>query len=141
VTAPHTLTPADIMDLRASLKWRTSNGESPLYPHIIYLPADEAFLLVVDGRRMAVSKDPEVLAACLRNERAEPGYVRRVLDSTDDVQLAALNPAEAAQERSRRNAEAAALRARQEEERATQMRLRNARSVDPATFTLDDLGD
>lgn len=117
-----TLTPADIMDLRTSLTWRVSDGTVPEVPHIIYSASEDGFILRAYGRPMAQHRDPAVLAECLRQERAEPGFIRRILDPREDAFMAALDPASAAATRTQREADASRARAYREEQEAASTR-------------------
>lgn len=120
--SPYTLTPADIMDLRGSVRWQlASTLVSFEAPFICYAREDrmaqnapgwhpEAFVLHTEGHMRAISHRIEVLAACLRCEWAEPGFMRRILNPAEDCHLASLTPDEAAAERSRRAFEEKAIR-------------------------------
>lgn len=120
---PYTLTPADIMDLRGSVRWRLvdTSLDGPSTPFICYAREDrmaqnapgyhpDAFVLHTEGHIRAISSRIEVLAACLRCEWAEPGFVRRIMDPRTDCATAALSPDLAAAERSRRAFEEKAMR-------------------------------
>lgn len=134
-----TLTPAQITDLRASLRTRATVGALVHEAYITYLPADAAFLLVCDGRAMALSADLSALAACLIQERAERGYILRVLDATAPPDEASLDPASRQQAFAQRQASAA--RIRELERQADEKRRERIRRglVDVAKLTLDDL--
>src|SRR4029077_16794542 len=97
----YTLTPIDVLDLRASVRWHLSNANARLVPRpfivycreqpmTMYAPGydADAFALYVNGHLYAISKRPEVLAACLRAEYAEPGFVARIIDSREDCETA-----------------------------------------------------
>lgn len=133
------LTPADVQDLRDSVRYRVSNGQGDPTAHILYLPAEDRFLLRVDCRPMCASADITLLAACLRAERAEPGFVARIMDPAVDCRVASLAPDIAAAERRRLaglNAEIAE-RARSDAERKRQSHI--AGRVDVSKISLDDL--
>jgi hypothetical protein len=86
---------------------------------------------------MAQHRDPAVLAECLRQERAEPGFIRRILDPREDAFLAALDPASAAATRSAREADAS--RARVYREELDHARNRRAAVIDVSRLDLEDL--
>ena len=110
-----------MQDLRDSVRWRLHDhwAVDGLPPFITYLPADDAWALHAYGHTQAASRRLDVLAACLRCERAEPGFIRRILDTREDARLMSLTPDLAAAERQRagierqRAAQAAADRAAQ----------------------------
>ena len=123
IQAPYQLTPADVMDLRASIRWSLSDRSlgPPDIPFICFAREDrmaqnapgyapDAFVIHTEGHIRALSPRIEVLAACLRCEWAEPGFMRRIMNSNEDCHLASLNPDEAAAERSRRAFEEKAMR-------------------------------
>lgn len=119
---PYKLTPADIMNLRESVRWRlTDTIDGPSVPFICYASEDrmaqnapgydpDAFVLHTEGHMRAISPRIEVLAACLRCEFAEPGFVSRILNPREDCHVASLAPDEAAAARSRRLFEEKAIR-------------------------------
>jgi hypothetical protein len=90
------LTPAIIMDLRTSVPAQVRCLDTGLgtigVPFILHLPADDLFALHAYGLMLAVHADPRVLGECLRQERAEPGFIRRILDPREDVLAASLDP-------------------------------------------------
>lgn len=131
------LTPADIMDLRASLTWRVSDGTVPEVPHIIYSASEDGFILRAYGRPMAQHCDPAVLAECLRQERAEPGFIRRILDPREDAFMASLDPASAVSAHARLAADASRARAYREEQDAASVR--RARQLNLTKIGLEDL--
>lgn len=119
---PYTLTSADIMDLRASVRWRLTDPINTAgCPFIAYAREDlmarnapgydpEAFVLHTQGHLRAISHRLEVLAECLRQEWARPGFVADVLNPREDCEMALLDPASAAVARSRMAFEAKAAR-------------------------------
>ena len=145
MTSPYVISPADLMDLRASMRRAipldTASHGAFAAPMIIYLPADNAFGLVVNSRMRAVSANIALLGACLRCERAERGWIDRVLDSAEDVRLAALQPDLALAERNRIRNEHARIREAQERAAEASKRRADAAAKNPATLTLDDLLD
>lgn len=133
------ITPALIQDLRDSIRYRVANGQGSPEPHILYMPADERFLLKVSTRAMCAHSDIRVLARLLLCERAEPGFVARIMDTATDCRVASLAPDLAAAERRRLaglNAEIAE-RNRSDAERKRQSTA--ASRVDVSKMSLDDL--
>ena len=149
------LTPADIMDLRASVRWHLNTvvAKDVPVPFICYARtdrsamnapgySDEAFALYAEGHLWAVSTRIEILTACLRCEYAEPGFMRRVMDPREDCALASLSPDVANAERSRRAFEAKAIREQLDEREREKQRQREASAkrrdpnFDPKQFQL-----
>lgn len=128
MTDPYSLSAADVADLRASMRQRPVDSEDPSgvhrIPYITYLPADDAWLLHAYGHLQAVSPRIDVLAACLRCERAERGFIARILDTSEDVRLASLQPDLAAAERRRQAEERLRAQRQQDTERAALERRR-----------------
>lgn len=142
--APHVLTPANVQDLRDSIRWRVSNGRDdtwtdPGVAYIIWGPADGHYILRAYGRPMAASHDIAVLAACLRAERAEPGFIARILDPATDCRTASLSPDLAAAERRRLAALAAEVRSRASLDAELKRTRAVNRRVDVSKIELDDL--
>jgi len=112
-------------------------------PFILYLPADDAFCLHAYGAPQAVHKDPALLAELLRQERAEPGFIRRTLDAAEPPDLATLDPAARLRQRSALAAESARQRQAAlddaEARREAASRLRYAPTVPITDISLDDL--
>ena len=146
------LSPIDILDLRASVRWHltSSNGLLTPKPFIVYCSeepmtmnspgyAADAFAIYAEGRLWAISHRPEVLAACLRAEYAEPGFMRRVMNPAEDCETAILDPDARLAEQKRRSFEAKAMREWQEEQaRAARGAPKPpAVKVDPTAFQLD----
>lgn len=133
------LTPPDVMDLRASCASLRGlgGGVNMNVPFILYLPADDLYCLHAYGSPQAKSANPAVLAACLRAERAEPGFIRRILDPSEPCTVATLSPDARARYASR-VAETAALQ-REAAETAREAAYRRAHVIDPARISLDDI--
>ena len=158
MTEPYALTSADIVDLRGSVRWRLTNATLGVPEHVAFIcyaredPMSQnapgyspgAFALHAYGHRQAVSDRLEVLAACLRCEASEPGFIRRIMNLSEDPNLMVLSPDLLAAQRSRRAFEAKRLReyaaeqSREEAKAAEQARAK-AKALDPAKTTLDDL--
>jgi hypothetical protein len=158
----YTLTPADIMELRASVRWRLSDQGAggptragdliSSIPFICYAREDrmaqnapgydpEAFVLHTQGHMRAISKRIEMLGECLRQEFAQPGFMVRVMDERENCEVALLDPASAAVLASRRRFEEAATRAYAEEEKrrlSTQARKTTPKPDPLATDIFDD---
>lgn len=149
------LTSADIMDLRASVRWQlTSPYDGPAAaPFIIYAresptsanaPAyhPDTFALHTEGHLRALSDRLEVLGACLRAEWGEPGFVRRILNPAVDCHTASLNPEERASLESRRRFEAKRDRELADEQaRSDRRKTASAPQPNPHQTTLSDLFD
>lgn len=131
------LTPTDIMALRTSIRWRGSIGEFAHRAAILYYPADDCFGLLADGRVMATSADIRLLGECLRQERAQPGFIRRIMDPTFDCFTASLDPAGFARTVAQQRADAARAKLLAEEAAEIARRRRNA--IDVRRLDLDDL--
>lgn len=133
------LTPADIQTLRLSCPSlrNLGGGVNMGFPYIIYLPGDGLFCLHAYGSPQAKSPDAALLAECLRQERAEPGFIRRILSTATDVDEASLDP----QARQRRaSAQRAALISAAQTASTTRAQLaRRASALDPRKLSLDDL--
>lgn len=141
----HLLTIADVLDLRhnAHSLRHLGGGVNLGVPYILLIPADDVFCLHAYGSPQTTHRDARVLAECLRQERAEPGFIRRMLDATDPPDLATLNPAERADRRKQQLAFEASMRAaaqaREEAERTAASRLRYTPQKPVSDLSLDDL--
>lgn len=127
------LTPADIQDLRGSVRWQLSvelTGNPSAVPVIRYDKRDEFFYLHSQGHVRCRSKRPEVLAACLIHETAAPGWMVEALDTRRTCEEVLLSAAEMARREAIRatNAEADA-----------KARAELARRTDLQNLTLDDI--
>lgn len=133
------LTPAIVMDLRLSCPSlrNLGRGVNMGVPYILWLPADEVFCLHAYGSPQAKHPDASILGLMLKNERAEPGFIRRVLSPAEPCDAASLNPHARALYIKRRAAERASAEAYRAEQAAAL--LRRASLLDPAKLTLDDL--
>ena len=141
------LTAWDIQELRY---WAASSGfirdgePDRGYPFVTYgRPGPETegiYYLHSQGVTVACSSKDSVILACLRNERHEAGFMRRVLSTEVHAQEALLTPEErAAALRKRQTAEAyARLNAEAAREKAKrEAAIRTQKPV--ASLTLDDL--
>ena len=146
-TMTYELKPSDVMDLRASVRWRLTSPKGPSHlPYIASCRADimtmnapgyhpDAFALFIEGHLCAISPRIEVLGACLHAEWAEPGFVRRIMDPREDCEVA-LNPDMVAAERTKQAF--AAKAAREQAEALERSRRRKPTStMDPTTFKLE----
>ncbi len=139
------LTVSDVLTLRLSAHSlrHTGGGMDPGFPFILYLPADDAFCLNCYGAPQAVHKDPALLAELLRQERAEPGFIRRMLSAAEPPDLATLDPAARVRQRSALAAESARQRQAAldstEARREAAARLRYVPAVPLTDISLDDL--
>lgn len=134
------LTPAMVMDLRGSCAMRTSDdstGDRMGVPFIVYIPSDDAFSLHAYGSPQAVHKDVRVLAQVIRCERAEAGFIRRILSPQEPCDVATLGPDRRARYA---HAQAAAVaRRRQDTEDALDARHRFYANLDVTKLSLDDI--
>lgn len=132
------LTPANISDLRGSIRTRVTDPSGPpAVPYIVWGEADDTFYLHAYGRTVAASKDPAILGALLVAERAERGFIATVLDSTHTVAEALLDPAGRKRALQLHNAAENTRRAAQAE--ADERRRNLVRYVDPATVSIEDI--
>lgn len=142
--APYYLTPAAVQTLRDSLHWRVANGrednwDTPGVALIIWSASDSLYILRCGGRPMAQSADIAPLAACLRAERAEPGFIARIMDPATDCRTASLAPDAALAEKHRLSALQAEIRAHTQSSAETKRHVSVKRRVDVSKITLDDL--
>lgn len=130
------LTPHAVLTLRASVRWRgqvdIDAGAATL---VTYSASERAFQLSAYGRVMALSPDPLPLCAMLVQERAESGFIARLLDTAVDPETACLDPAQRAARITQINA-AKALTRQHTETTAANRRLQALR---PSSVSLDDL--
>lgn len=139
---PHLLplTPPLIMDLRTSISHRgSSDGTNDRMgvPFLVYSPSEDAFILHAYGSAQAMHADPRVLGQMIRCERAEAGFIRRVLSAQEPCDIATLSP----DVRARYAATQAQERARLAQQRTDAEDALKARSraIDPAKISLDDI--
>ena len=135
----YSLTPTTILDLRASCPSlrNLGGGINMGVPYILYLPAEDTFCLHAYGSPQAKHADPAVLAECLRQERAEPGFIRRILSTAEPCDIASLDPAARAKHAAQRAQEAARAAAyRQEQDAAAKRRMS---LLDASRLSLDDI--
>lgn len=136
---PYMLSAADVSDLRSSVRWRLHDHGEVAAAWINYSPTDDAFILHAYGHTQAISSDLRVLAACLRCERAETGFIARILDTREDVSLASLAPDLAAEARRRAYDERAKAEAASAARLEAQRRRNSILPTDVSGFDLDDL--
>lgn len=103
----------------------------------------ERFICWTDGRPQCAHADPAVVGYLLKAERAEPGFVARLMDTTWDPETMCLEPVERlARQGAIREAAAKVRFAAEEaarEARAAAARLRNVPQARPQALGLDDL--
>lgn len=133
------LIPSVVMDLRLSCTSLRSLGGGADFgtPYILWLPADETFCLHAYGSPQAKHGDARVLGECMRRERAEPGFIRRILSASEPCTEAALAEDDKAALNERRAGEAHKQRIYREEQAA--LRARRANQIDVSRINLDDL--
>lgn len=144
MTAPYTLTTEAVLHLRASIRWRGQVDLDAAAAAIIsWSESERAFMLHAYGRTMAQSADVLPLACMLKAERAERGFIARVLDSAEPPDIASLDPSAYVAAQAARRAEQARINAyarlRDLEAEAAAQRLRNVPKPDIAALDLDDL--
>lgn len=107
------LTPALVLALRASIRWRVASGSIRPEPHLIWSPSDGVFILWTDGRPQCAHADPATVCYLLQAERAQPGFVAAILDVRCDPETACLEPVERAARLAAQRESAARIRARE----------------------------
>lgn len=138
------LSPADIMDLRLSIRSRIPDmlTATAIVPCIRYNSVQDTYEVHYNGQVLCHSPKGDVVLALLRGERFEPGFVRKALDPQYTVEEVTSDADE--RERSRRNRSAveASQRARdlaaEDEARARRLRAPAAASA-PPDLSIDDL--
>lgn len=139
----YALTVPDILDLRMKMKRNfISDGTNVGYPFITYGLAGKEYYLHSEGFTVAISANNDVIAACLRNERLEPGYCRRILSALEAPDIALLIPEARHDETARRNEHAARIRFNQQEAAdlaRERSRMSRETPADHKRLTLDDL--
>ncbi len=132
----HTLTALDVLNLRASIRWRGAvDVDARAACVMLYSASERAFQLCAYGRVMAQSADPAILAACMVQERAQPGWIAALLDTTIDPETASLDPAQRAARLSAVRSAAALTRTHS----ATHEANRRLQALRPTSVSLDDL--
>ncbi|WCD44129.1 hypothetical protein Kuura_051 [Caulobacter phage Kuura] len=142
-TAYPSLTAAAVMDFRASARaivpdFRASASSASCR----FNPECDGFELVVNGVVLGWARDLAVVAALMRAERWEPGFIGRVLDPAYVPDELALDADGREASRMRRADEAARLRQHQrdEEDRLREARFRAPAAIAaPADLSIDDL--
>lgn len=137
------LTPADIMDLRLSVRALVADptGATLIAPCVRYNPAGDTYELHQQGNVLCAHPRGEVILALLRAERFEPGYIRRALDPQYTIEEAAQDADEAERARRKRAASDASTRAFQRAQEDAERARRRATPAEPFTGSLDDLFD
>ena len=137
------LTPADVMDLRLSVRSRIPDptADVALAPCVRYNAAQDSYELHGNGNVLCWSHKGEVILALLRAERFEPGYIRRALDPAYTIEEAAASADDA--ERSRRDRAASEAQVRLQRREAEEAAGRQLRAALPQAtidaLSLDDL--
>lgn len=138
------LSTADVMDLRVSIRSRIPDitAATASVPCVRYNSTLDGYELHAGGNVLCWTRKLEVVAALLRGERFEPGFIAKVLDPRQMPDELAL----AADEREARSRARAAIEAqgrariRAEEDAARERRLRaGGPSEAPDDLSLDDL--
>lgn len=140
------LTPAEVMELRASVK-RPGPADGTfalaLRPHIIYRAAEgyepALWELHAYGRLQALSARPEPLLTALAREAAEPGFLIRLLNPALNCEDALLPAASLNARMAAAIAEAEARERSALEADDAAWRARRVQLLDPSAITLEDL--
>lgn len=106
-------------------------------PYILWLPADETFCLHAYGSPQCKHPDAGVLGEMLKNERIEPGFIKRVLSAAEAPDIASLNPHAYRAAHAHHEAERRKIEAAQQAEREAAGRRLSAFEV--SRISLDDL--
>lgn len=137
----YALTAPDILDLRASVRNRTPDvsGAGLLGPCVRYNATLDGYELHQGGNALCWHRDLAVIAALLRAERFEPGWLVRALNSADLADHVILGAD--AREEMRRRTNAARANAKASEIAAEEARriARRAPTSAPDDLSLDDL--
>lgn len=132
------LDPPTVMDLRTSISTRGSADgtfDRMGVPFIVYVPSEDAFVLHAYGSAQCLHSDPRVLAQVMRCERAEPGFIKRILNPQEPCDVATLGPDLRARYAAQRASDVA--RQRQQAEDLRDAQLARVRVIDPAKIDLD----
>lgn len=129
----------DVMSLRTTrpvLDFRAPAGQ----PVVAFNAETDSYDLIVGGKVVATTHALHVVAALLRGERYEPGFIAAVLDASTPADELALDADE--RERRRSDRAVAAAHARQRAQEAAEARRAQARppsAVDPSADLSDFL--
>lgn len=121
----YALVPQDITDLRLNVRTRVPDVTAGTHNATLFIRYNatlDSYDLQRNGVTLTHHKDISVIAALLRGERYEPGYLDRLLDPTDNAATSLLSVD--ARERQRRTDAATRARARLAAEEAETARLR-----------------
>lgn len=142
------MTPVQVLELRVNAKgmFQLSGGVNIGTPYILWIPADNLWCLHHNGRPQTKHADIALLGELCRQERAERGYIERVLSAAEPPDVASLDPSAREAHASRLRAEQAKARAHADAQAAAAakaaQRLRYAPAapaLDPTSVDLDDL--
>lgn len=138
------LSTADVLDLRVSIRSRVPDigASSSIVPCVRYNSTLDGYELHEGGNVLCWSASLEVVAALLRGERFEPGFIRKVLNPAQAPDELHLNADEReALSRARADIEAqrrARVRFLEDEARERRLRAGAPSEADP-DLSLDDL--
>lgn len=142
----YTLTAPDLMTLRTCMNRSggfISDGVTGVLaqaPWVTFILTDNAYALHSGGFTVAITPSDEVACFLLRNERIEPGYVRRILDPALPIDIALEPPEDRRAWQAARNAEAATQRQqRAEAEDAARRRRTQLQPLDASGMSIEDL--
>jgi len=136
------LNAAAVLDLRVSVRGRVADPSAPAFPHsITYNTAADIYEVRHNGVVICGHARIEVVAALLRGEAYEPGFIAKVLDARYSPDTLSLDAD--AREAKRRDALRLAAESRARREAEEDARREKARQTPleeaPADLTLDDL--
>lgn len=144
-SGPTPLSAAVIMDLRVSVRSRVSDpaGEGQLSPCVRYNASLDAYELHKGGAILCWTPDLAVVAALLRGERFEPGFIGKCLDPAYLATELALDADAREAERRRRAqmAEDARSRVASDQEALARRNALTHQKDAPDDLSLDDLLD
>lgn len=143
---PYVLSEADLMTLRVRMNRSgglISDGVTGVLaqaPWVTYILSEHAYALHSGGFTVAITPSDDLACYLLRNERIEPGYVRRILDPALPVDVALQPPEDRRAWQAARNAEAATARQqRAEAEEQARRRRTQLKPLDASDLTIEDL--
>lgn len=142
---PYVLDAPALMTLRCRLRSSGfvrdgSEGVMLAAPWVTYLLASHEYVLHNQGYVIAITPSDDVACYLLRNERIEPGYVRRILDPALPIDVALEPPEERRAWTVQQNANAATARAQRDADAlAAQRRRTQLQPLDASGMSIEDL--
>lgn len=142
----YVLTAPDLMTLRHRMNHTNgfiSDGVTGVLaqaPWITFILSDHSYALHSGGFTVAVTPSDEIACWLLRNERIEPGYVRRILDPALPIDVALEPPEDRRAWQAQQNANAASARAQRDADAAAAQRRRTQlQPLDASAMSIEDL--